>query len=160
MRQLPGQLPAYGPLFRIPHVSAPGCADVMRENVFAPLLSRSEPSSFAQPLARLELPRCRLWCRHAQSHCIDFASLILVDSCLGRLTFVQHRYDYLWRLDADVEMRLGIPCDVFDIMVRSRAVLGFVLPRPCTHIASVGSIISTRACGRTDDARIRIVARD
>jgi hypothetical protein len=34
-------------------------------------------------------------------------------------------YDYLWRLDADIEMRLGIPCDVFDIMVRSRAVLGY-----------------------------------
>ena len=34
-------------------------------------------------------------------------------------------YDYLWRLDADIEMRLGIPCDVFDIMVESRAVLGY-----------------------------------
>jgi len=34
-------------------------------------------------------------------------------------------YDYLWRLDADIETRLGIPCDVFDIMVRSHAVLGY-----------------------------------
>mmetsp|Transcript_23802 Transcript_23802/g.37209 ORF Transcript_23802/g.37209 Transcript_23802/m.37209 type:complete len:223 (-) Transcript_23802:1044-1712(-) len=34
-------------------------------------------------------------------------------------------FDYLWRLDADIETRLGIPCDVFEVMVRSHAVFGY-----------------------------------
>ena len=33
--------------------------------------------------------------------------------------------DYVWRLDADVELRLGVPCDVFRIAADARAVLGF-----------------------------------
>ena len=32
--------------------------------------------------------------------------------------------DYIWRLDADVELRLGVPCDVFRIAADARAVLG------------------------------------
>eukprot|EP00287_Rhodomonas_sp_CCMP768_P006520 CAMPEP_0196734850 /NCGR_PEP_ID=MMETSP1091-20130531/13469_1 /TAXON_ID=302021 /ORGANISM="Rhodomonas sp., Strain CCMP768" /LENGTH=226 /DNA_ID=CAMNT_0042078419 /DNA_START=66 /DNA_END=746 /DNA_ORIENTATION=+ len=34
-------------------------------------------------------------------------------------------FDFVWRLDADIETRLDIPCDVFDIMVRSHAVFGY-----------------------------------
>ena len=49
------------------------------------------------------------------------------------MSFQVIKYDYLWRLDADIEVRLGIPCDVFDIMVKSHAVLVIARMHICAH---------------------------
>ena len=56
--------------------------------------------------------------------CVCFCARVYHKHAIhAHMSFQVIKYDYLWRLDADIEMRLGIPCDVFDIMVKSHAVL-------------------------------------
>jgi len=84
--------------------------------------------------ARLAWTGCGASCLGSDSPCLQCRAAAASVDYLHMGRFFEYEmfrsaaageYDYLWRLDADIEMRLGIPCDVFDIMVESRAVLGY-----------------------------------